>query len=62
MDVVGGQVGQRAAAPVGVWFTRIALAWPGASMGWQRACMEVFSSALMTYSSAPIGSPSQLRA
>jgi hypothetical protein len=33
---------------------------PGGSVGWQRqrAWMEVFSSALMTYSSSPSGTPS----
>ncbi|MFJ8856416.1 hypothetical protein [Streptomyces sp. NPDC102437] len=44
--------------------TRIARACPGARVGWQRqrAWMEVFSSALMTYSSGPSGSPCQVRA
>ncbi|WP_338785683.1 hypothetical protein [Streptomyces sp. DG1A-41] len=44
--------------------TRIARAWPGARVGWQRqrAWTEVFSSALMTYSSSPSGRPCQVRA
>ncbi|OIJ88470.1 hypothetical protein BIV24_21450 [Streptomyces colonosanans] len=47
-----------------MWFTRIALARPGARVGWQRqrAWMEVFSSALITYSSSPSGTPCQVRA
>ncbi|MFE7795606.1 hypothetical protein [Streptomyces sp. NPDC057460] len=44
--------------------THIALAWPGARVGWQRhrAWMEVFSSALITYSSSPSCSTCQVRA
>ncbi|MCX4821493.1 hypothetical protein OG883_16630 [Streptomyces sp. NBC_01142] len=55
-DVVGGPVGQGAAVSV-VWFTRIARARPGVTVGWQwqRAWVEVFLSALMTYSSALSG-------
>ena len=63
VDVVGGQIGQGSAAAVVVVDPhRPGL--PGARVGWQRqrAWMEVFSSALMTYSSSPSGSPSQVRA
>lgn len=63
VDVVGGEAGQDTAASVGVIDAhRPGL--PGARVGWQRqrAWMEVFSSALITYSSSPSCSPCQVRA
>ena len=49
VDVVGGQVGERAAAVV-VVVDPHRRDWPGARVGWQRhrAWMEVFSSAEIT--------------
>ena len=49
VDVVGGQVGQRAAAVVFVVDAHVRDA-PGGSVGWQRqrAWMEVFSSEEIT--------------
>lgn len=63
VDVVGGEVGQGTTASVGVIDVhRPGLA--GARLGWlwHQAWMEVFSSALITYSSSPSCSPCQVRA
>jgi len=60
VDVVGGQVSERAAALVFV----VERDTPGGKVGWQRqgAWIEVFSSAEITYSSPPNGLPSKTRA